>query len=232
MIIHKTQNYILKLLLVSALGLGFGLSSNLFADSFRFKNKVIDTGMSKGKVFMITGQPDWKASYMVGDPNDLGSSVYHSDAFSGTSRINAFSGTYDPVSSVMVEEWLINRGKNRLMQILRFEDQRLVGIDSIGYGFDEKYGRSFANPDWSLLKTGDTSYEVINRFGEPSITETKPNISFVRIYGPHRHPLHFRSAEVSWWYYNQGPSRLFRIVKLVNGRVVDIEIEGYGVSEK
>lgn len=53
---------------------------------------------------------------------------------------------------------------------------------------------------------------------------------FVKIFGPRRLPLHFRSTEVSCWYYNQGSDRLFRIVKLVNGRVVEIESEGFGVD--
>ncbi|MCZ6671332.1 MAG: DUF2845 domain-containing protein [Verrucomicrobia bacterium] len=201
----------------------------LYGDSIRFKNRVVDTGMSKGKVFLIAGQPDWKASYIIGDRGYMDQPAYQVNAFSNTSLVTGFSGNFDPLGSVAVEEWLFNRGKYRLMKLLRFEDERLVAIVSVGYGFDDKRKGSIINPDWSALKVGDTSYEVLNRFGEPSLTESKPEISFVRIYGPHRHPLHYRSADVSWWYYNSGKNRLFRIIKLVNGRVVEIETEGYGL---
>lgn len=36
------------------------IAGSLSAESFRVKNKIVITGMSKGKVYMITGNPDWK----------------------------------------------------------------------------------------------------------------------------------------------------------------------------
>ena len=201
----------------------------LFGDSIRIKNRIVDTGMSKGKVFMIMGQPDWKANYIIGHGDQVESFGRPLGVFSNNSRVAAYSGDFSTFGSVAVEEWVFNRGKYRLMQLLRFEDERLIAIQSLGYGFNDEPRRTVIVPDWSSLKIGDTSYELLIKFGEPSLTESKPNISFVRIYGPHRHPLHYRSADVSWWYYNGGPNRLFRIIKLVNGRVVEIETEGYGL---
>jgi hypothetical protein len=204
--------------------------SSLSGDSTRINNRVIDTGMSKGKVFLITGQPDWKASYLIGDGGLVEQYGEPIGGFSNNSHFFGYSGTVESFGTVAVEEWLFNRGRQRLMQLLRFENERLVAIDNLGYGFNDTHNPSFANPDWSTLKIGDTAYEVRNKFGEPSLAESKPEISYVRITGPLRHTLHYQSAEVSWWYYNNGSNRLFRIIKLVNGRVVEVETEGFGIS--
>ena len=231
MINLKSKHIFLRLAVISFFCSLQYSTALLYGESVRFKNRVVDTGMSKGKVFLITGQPDWQASYTIGGSGleeRLGSPV---GVFSNNSLVTGYSADLVPFGSVAVEEWLFNRGKYRLMQLLRFEDERLVAIESLGYGFDDQRSRTFINPVWSSLKIGDTSYEVLNKFGEPSLTSHKPEINFVRIYGPQRHPLHYRSADVSWWYYNYGKNRLFRIVKLVNGRVVEMETEGYGVSE-
>ncbi len=203
----------------------------VYGDSFRFKNKVVNTGMSKGKVFMITGQPDWKAAYLRGNPRSGYDSYQTTGFFSGAGRIVGYKGDYNPVQAVAVEEWLFNRGSNRFMQLLRFENERLVEIHTVGYGYSSYHAPNLHNPDWSVLNKGATSFEVLQEYGEPSLVETKPEISFVRLFGPGGAPLYYHSADISWWYYNAGPNRLFRIVKLLNGRVVDVVTEGYGLSD-
>jgi len=40
-------------------------------------------------------------------------------------------GQYVPV---MIDEWTYDFGSNRFVQLLRFENSRLVGIESLGYG--------------------------------------------------------------------------------------------------
>lgn len=207
-----------------------GWLPQLSGESLRMNNRVIETGMSKGKVFLIAGEPDWKTHYFLGDRGMVRQFGEVVTGFSGASRIIGYSGSLSTGGAVSVEEWLFNRGKYRLMQLLRFEDERLVAIESLGYGFSERDPRPAVNPDWSLIQPGDTAYEVLHDLGEPSLVEKQPSIRFVEIFGPRLQPLHFRSAEVSWWYYNQGSDRLFRIVKLVNGRVVEIETEGFGVD--
>ena len=114
------------------------------------------------------------------------------------------------------------------MQLLRFEDQRLVSIKSLGYGFDAHDRPNLRERDWSTVQPGDTSYEVVRLMGEPTTIEDLPGVDIVRTFGPYRSTLDFRSARVTWWYYNQGPNRLFRIVKLVNGRVVEVAADGFG----
>lgn len=40
-------------------------------------------------------------------------------------------GQYIPI---MIDEWTYDFGSNRFVQLLRFENSRLVGIESLGYG--------------------------------------------------------------------------------------------------
>lgn len=217
-----------KLPAIWAIGLALLVIDFSFAGSIRINGRVVETGMSKGKVSLLIGEPHWKADYLLGDIGNvqrLGDPV---GLFSDRSRIAGYSGDFQLLGPLAVEEWLFDQGDRRLMQLLRFEDQRLVSIKSLGYGFDENERLNQRERDWSTVQTGDTSYEVIRRMGEPSIVEDQPNVDLVRIFGPYRSALHFRSAKASWWYYNQGPNRLFRIVKFVNGRVVELASEGYG----
>lgn len=204
-------------------------ASALLGGSIRINNRVIETGMSKGKVFLLAGEPEWKSTYSTGDyggSEPLGNPV---SSFSGDSSFVGYSGSFDLIGPVAVEEWLFDQGNNRLMQMLRFENERLVSIKSIGYGFDEDERKRVASPNWNTVQAGDTTYEVINKVGEPTITEDRPDVGLVRVYGPYRNStLHFRTANVSWWYYNSGRNRLFRIVKLLNGRVVEITTDGMG----
>lgn len=207
----------------------FGTSLN--ADSIRINGKVVDTGMSKGKVFLIMGQPDWKSSFLIGAPHARNDSFESAGFLSSGGGISAYRGEFNPVYPTSVEEWLFNRGKNRFMQLLRFENERLVEIHHLGYGFGNYRSSPVHNPDWSTLRNGATTFELLREYGEPSLVEAKPEITFVRLLGPRGHPLYYHSADVEWWYYNEGPHRLFRIVKLLNGRVVDVVTEGYGLRE-
>lgn len=201
----------------------------LFGGSIRINNRVIETGMSKGKVFLLAGEPEWKSTYSTGDyghSEALGDPV---GLFSDDSTFVGYAGSFDLIGPVVVEEWLFDQGSNRLMQILRFENERLVSIKSIGYGFGADERKRDTAPNWTTVQVGDTTYEVIRKVGEPSITEDRPEVGLVRVYGPYRNStLHYRTADVSWWYYNSGSNRLFRIVKLLNGRVVEIATEGFG----
>ena len=38
---------------------------------------------------------------------------------------------------IPVEVWLYNRGSDKPMQQIRFEDGRVVSIESLGYGYNE-----------------------------------------------------------------------------------------------
>ena len=195
-----------------ALALACLIFESSFAGSIRINGRVVETGLSKGKVQLLLGEPHWRADYLLGDirgANFLGNPL---GLFSDRTGIAGYSGNFELLGPVSVEE------SQDLMQLLRFEDQRLVSI-KVGYGFDAHDRPNLRERDWSTVQPGDTSYEVVRLMGEPTTIEDLPCVDIVRTFGPYRSTLDFRSARVTWWYYNQGPNRLFRIVKLVNGCV-------------
>ncbi len=226
---YRSPNHLARRFLIVITLFSLAFASALIGGSIRINNRVIETGMSKGKVFLLAGEPDWKSKYSTGDyghSEPLGDPV---SLFSGDTSFVAYSGSFDLIGPIVVEEWLFDQGSNRLMQMLRFENERLVSIVSIGYGFDDGKRKRITAPNWTMVQAGDTTYEVLQKVGEPTITEDRPEVGLVRVYGPIRNStLHFRTANVSWWYYNSGRNRLFRIVKLLNGRVVEIATEGFG----
>lgn len=220
---------ILKPALIIGLLFLLGSSELLLGDSIRINNRVIKRGMSKGKVFLLAGEPVWKSEYLLGDYSQAAPLGDPLGLFSNGGSFVGYGGNLELIGPVSVEEWLYDQGSNRLMQLLRFKNERLVDIESVGYGFGKFEKDRTASPSWATLQVGDTTYELLNKVGQPTITEDRPEVSLVRVYGSLRKAtLHFRSADVSWWYYNAGSNRLFRIVKLLNGRVAEIETEGFG----
>jgi hypothetical protein len=70
-----------------------------------------------------------------GEPSDSESS-YETKRQAGTWRSN-YTGNVYPTniySSVRIDRWLYNFGRNRFMQLLIFENGSLVAIRSAGYG--------------------------------------------------------------------------------------------------
>ena len=219
---------ILKYHPLMALAFACLFAESSVAGSIRINGRVVETGMSKGKVQLLLGEPHWKADYLVGDiggAHRLGDPI---GLFSDRAGVAGYKGDYELLGPVSVEEWLFDQGGNRLMQLLRFKDQRLVSITSLGYGFDAYDRPSLRERDWSAVQPGDTSYEVVRRMGEPTINEDQTGVDLVRTYRSYQGTIDYRSARVAWWYYNEGPKRLFRIVKFVNGRVVEVATDGFG----
>lgn len=215
-----------RVLLAIAFACLFAESS--VAGSIRINGRVVETGMSKGKVQLLLGEPHWRADYLVGD---IGSAHRLGDPlglFSDRAGVAGYNGDYELLGPVSVEEWLFDQGGNRLMQLLRFEDQRLVSIVGLGYGINASDRPRLRERDWSTVQVGDTSYEVIRRMGQPTTIEDLPGVNLVRTYTSYQGTIDFRSASVSWWYYNEGPKRFFRIVKFVNERVVEVATDGFG----
>lgn len=211
-----------------AMGISCLIAQSSFAGSIRINGRVVETGMSKGKVQLLLGEPHWKADYLLGDIRGAILLGVPLGIFSDRAGIAGYSGNYELLGPVSVEEWLFDQGGKRLMQLLRFENQRLVSINSLGYGLDGRDQPNLRERDWSTVQPGDTSYEVIRRMGQPTTIEDLPGVDIIRTFGPYRSTLDFRSASEAWWYYNQGPNRLFRIIKFVNGRVVEVATDGFG----
>jgi hypothetical protein len=81
------------------------------AQSMRCKSQLITEGTSQVKVAALCGQP---------------TQVVHPPAYEGVAA---------GVSDVEYEIWVYNLGPNKLMQRIRFRDGKVIGIDSVGYGY-------------------------------------------------------------------------------------------------
>jgi len=73
-----------------------------------------------------------------------------------------------------------------------------------------------------VISTGDRSFEVSRRCGEPSFRDEWDEYLAYH---------HLPSAHVEEWYYNFGPSRLLHVLRFRNGRLTAIDTEGYGFHE-
>jgi len=86
-----------------------------------------------------------------------------------------------------------------------------------------------------LVTLGDTASAVKAICGEPSDVQTR---TIVRrpTYDLHGRTIYygegFVEVPVEIWTYNFGPYKLIRRVRLVDGRVDEIETLGYGYREK
>ncbi len=92
-----------------------------YADNFRCGNKLVMEGDTRSEVASKCGDP---------------ASVDHSSiVVQPTTWIHGRPvGVGDGMVEVPVEEWLYNFGPQKLMRRIRFQDGRVVAIETLGYG--------------------------------------------------------------------------------------------------
>lgn len=76
--------------------------------------------------------------------------------------------------------------------------------------------------DGGLVSEGDQKFEVLRRCGQPYYVDAWQEPYFYG-YAP-------SVGYMEDWYYNFGPSHLIRILRLRNGRLVDIMTGAYGFN--
>jgi hypothetical protein len=52
----------------------------------------------------------------------------------------------DDAIEVRIENWVYNLGPSRFMRRIRFEDDRVVSIETLGYGYRDERSRPDSNP--------------------------------------------------------------------------------------
>jgi hypothetical protein len=92
------------------------------AQSIVCDGKIINEGISQAEVAAKCGTPAQVDH----------SSEYHGGAVVSGGQPNLIAGSS---TEVQIEIWTYNFGPNKLMQRIRFEDGRVVRIESMGYGF-------------------------------------------------------------------------------------------------
>ena len=110
-----------------------------------------------------------------------------------------------------IEEWYYNPGPQHLLQILLFQDGKLVRVDTGGPGFTG-FIRGQCSP--YELRPGMSKYELLARCGPPadrrSWYQGRPGAP--------------ASQRVDEWTYNFGSNQFIRHVRLVDGRIESVKL--------
>jgi len=116
---------------------------------------------------------------------------------------------------ILVEEWLYNFGPNRLMLLLRFEDERLLEVTSRGYGIGP-LARPAAVCSEPIVSVGATQGEVLLKCGQPDAIERTRESVKVRFNPLQRARTPLYTEE---WIYDPGRSYLKRVLLFRNNRL-------------
>ena len=123
------------------------------------------------------------------------------------------------------ELWYYNEGRQRFIRELRLRDARVVGIASLGHGFNPEAPGSCGHMDF---KPGMTRLEIMARCGEPSDRHVRIMQDYL---DPQRPQLGNTAVLEEKWFYNFGPHRFIRVLTLVDGQVREVDSAGRGYRE-
>lgn len=114
------------------------------------------------------------------------------------------------------EEWQYNFGPQKFMRFLRFRNSRLTSIQTGSHGFISPSG----NCKPFQISEGLSVLELLNRCGEPMLIERRIAEHEYRLglTGPF-FPV---GTPVEDWIYDFGRNRFYRIVTVIDGRVISI----------
>jgi hypothetical protein len=168
------------------------LSSAAEAQSLRCDGRILAVGDRPFDAIVICGEPDLRAPVRLELPG---------------------GGLALPYEEV----WYYNFGPRRLLRAVRIRGERIVAIESLGYGFPVDSPGACRPED---LRAGMSALELRARCGEPADRRQRLR-SFAA--GAH-HPLAPAAAMIEeQWIYDFGPRRLYRVVTLVEGRIADVQ---------
>lgn len=177
------------------------LISSVSADAaLRCGNRIVNEGDRDFAVRDRCGEPFWSDSY-------YGVDVIHR------------GGPLERQREVEWTVWYYNFGPKALLRGLLFRDGTLQRIESFGYGVTELGTQCNVTANFSGMSVG----ELVARCGEPaSRREFRDSV----VYRPDPRIENWRDQRREEWVYDFGDSRLLRVLKLLNGRVVSSDSLG------
>lgn len=114
------------------------------------------------------------------------------------------------------EEWQYNFGPQKLMRFLRFHNGRLASVKTGPHGF--------INPSENCepfeITEGLSILELLNRCGEPKLVERRIAEHEYRL--EPLGPFFPAGTPVEDWIYDFGRNRFYRIVTVIDGRIINI----------
>jgi hypothetical protein len=99
-------------------------AGSLHAQTLQCGTKLVTKGDISAKVAALCGQPTHIEHR----------SIYRASTAWIAGQVNQGATT---TIEIPVEIWLYNLGSDKLMQQIRFEDGRVVNIESLGYGYNQ-----------------------------------------------------------------------------------------------
>lgn len=163
------------------------------AHAFRCGHDLIQEGDRPHEVRSHCGEPDYRDR--------------HADAYlEGIGPLD------------VTETWYYNPGPSGLVRILTFRRGKLRSIETGGRGFNET--RVGGRCDPYALDVGMSKFELLGRCGEPAARDqwlAHDPTRFTKRTGP------IGVVLVEEWTYTFGPNRFRRFIRIVNGRITDID---------
>lgn len=166
--------------------------------AFRCGGKLVQEGDGKYDVVEKCGEPDFRDSHA-----------------------GVFLPGIGPIDAT--ETWYYNPGPHRLLRVLTFHRGRLRSIETGGRGFNTNAVKNACQP--YELDVGMSKYELLTRCGKPAARDGWFGHGGSRFHGPrHLHGVFV----VEEWIYTFGSNRFRRYIRIINGRVVGIELGDKG----
>jgi hypothetical protein len=163
-----------------------------------------------GTRIVTEGTQDFQVRDRCGDP-------FYADTYISLEVFGAY-GPIEQQREVQYDVWYYNFGPRDLMRRFVFRDGVLVREETLGYGVNEIGGDCNPSRDYTGVSVG----ELIARCGEPA-SRRRAYDTIVRrpVPGYER----WRDQRREEWIYDFGEDRFLRLFELVDGRVVNIEVE-------
>lgn len=159
--------------------------------------------MRCGNALVQEGDPQYRVLKRCGEPS-------YRDAYS----LDVVPGV---AALVDVEVWYYDFGPQSLIEVLHFENGTLTRITTAGYGFNTNPPRH-CEPE--AIRQGMTKYELLQTCGEPQ--DRHEYTEFLQS-GNRRLGSAYIPVRIEEWTYDFGPGRLLRLVRLANGKVIEIK---------
>jgi hypothetical protein len=138
--------------------------------------------------------------------------------------------------TITVETWTYDRGPARLVQYAKIAEGRVVNVRTGGYGrAPDVRRRESAVPraacDPGVIRSGDTTYDLVSLCGEPVFRDTREEQ--IAVAESDGQVAVGASAVVvkETWTYDFGPRAFVRYVSVRDGRVTGVRTGSYGYSE-
>lgn len=118
------------------------------------------------------------------------------------------------------EVWYYDRGGNAFVRRLTFREGRLSHIETIG-----RSGKAVGGCDPHFIDEGLSSYQLLAECGEPTAKESWHEYGRFKIGS---HEIVSGRVEIEEWVYDFGPQHFIRFVRIIEGRVVKVELGDRG----